>query len=247
MCILDGDSFYYSAASKRGRENEMKLSECSIKLVHKVIAGRDRCFLLSSSQSNELFQAENDHDLLGWMGAITHAIDVAHGRIATYDRPAAFNAAHFLDEDDETNKMAQQLEKDLTLKASQPKGSHSTPRHRRHHSENLKLKTLTASPVCNDAMLSAVEKLLVLEHCNFMVDAIQWMRKYSPLRQEYWHAIFAWAYMDMPTFPSLERLVDIPLPARCVRSSTRLISHSDESQLQKDIPRTAQWLINSEW
>ena len=200
---LDGNLFrcrdsksYFGKVRGSDGELEWDLTECTVRLVHRFLAGRECCFLLSSRKHNILLQASSRDVLLSWMGALTHAIDVANGNIVGHDR----------------TRTSSILES--------PFESHM--RRRRYSDELVIPKSLSPQP-----QLPFVENLVLLQHQNRMVDAIQLMSKRRD--RDYWSGLFAWALDQFPP-TIIDDLNHTPLLPR------------DEAQLSKDIPRTAQWL-----
>ena len=233
-CVLDGDMFrcrmptsYFGKAKNRmlgsgtnsdktsngKREIQLHLADCSVKLVHKVLAGRNWCFLLSSSKQNVLFQAENQTELISWMGALTHAIDVSNGRLVGHkcsrplrNRVSFFDRGDDLDRHDDT-EIVHALNSELNIDLDGIP-SISSPRRRRYSDELIKPKALSPT-----SELPLPENLVFLQHSNAMVDAIQLMRKHVADRLQYWPRIFSWA-MDDINVEQINALVTIPLSTR---------------------------------
>ncbi|KAG6974038.1 hypothetical protein JG688_00003251 [Phytophthora aleatoria] len=81
------------------------------------------------------------------------------------------------------------------------------------------------------------EMLRVLQSSGRFVEALQLMQKNTTLRSKYWQQIFRWALV-----PSRSGEENQELFRHLTQTS---LSEEDDSQVQKDIPRTAKWLAGS--
>ncbi|KAG3074082.1 hypothetical protein PC122_g14532 [Phytophthora cactorum] len=81
------------------------------------------------------------------------------------------------------------------------------------------------------------EMLRVLQSSGRFVEALQLMQKNTTLRSKYWQQIFRWALV-----PSRSGEENQELFRQLTQTS---LSEEDDSQVQKDIPRTAKWLAGS--
>ena len=218
-CVVDGNSFsttillssvktlLKNSKKKKNEDNTVtvQLELSSIKMVHKVLSGRERCFLLTGPNIQLLFQAADNMDLLDWMGAITHAIDISQGRIVGVESPVGPNG--YLVEAQLKNLSLAMEEQVFTvpcdnttiqsldclvprLRRVRSRERSSSSSCRRRHSEERMFTTLP-SPLLGN--LHDLEKLVVFQHRNQFTEAIQLLRTVSLSRSESWPVLFAWA------------------------------------------------------
>ncbi|EQC41634.1 hypothetical protein SDRG_01592 [Saprolegnia diclina VS20] len=205
------------------------LAGCSVRLVHEVLAGRPFCFLLSHSPTNAqqevplLFQASSQEDMLQWLGALVHAIDLANGVVVgggvnCSPLPTSMQATHStMFFPPETNEQ--------TTNPSLTRALHAQG--------DLIFEKPVVPMVTNDEL---VRLLLFCQQEARYTEALQVLLQEPAARSTYWPQLFAWglASPSVSTLDQLEALVHLP------------ISDEDAVQLQKDVPRTASWMASSE-
>ncbi|KAG7382124.1 hypothetical protein PHYPSEUDO_005200 [Phytophthora pseudosyringae] len=220
----------------------------SVKPVHELVADRKFCFMVTVHAHSMLFQARSEGDRRAWTDAIQRAITIAEGLVpggalarGSFDLDAlqlqsSMNMRHLeqafegmeeggeaIDFDDDGS------DEDLEDELSPVDGAAGLP-----SAEDWRSATQSAAYL-PDAELT--EMLRVLQSSGRFIEALQLMQKNTALRDKYWQQIFCWALV----------------PARSGEDSKEIfqqltlvtLSEEDDSQVQKDIPRTAKWLAGS--
>ncbi|CAK4613854.1 unnamed protein product [Aphanomyces euteiches] len=227
-CEIDGDLFECVrqpvTSSKWGQsllqestKTSLSLAGASVRLVHEVLSGRPFCFLLSNPSSSLLLQAASDDDLVDWMGALVHAIDLANGVVVGggVSQSPMMSAAT-------SSSLATTFF---------PQNGIQRNLHARQDS------IFGPSKPSTSAQLSASELVDMLCFCQRegrYTEALQMLTQYTGSRALYWPHIFGWALPQPSTQNQIAAL------------AMQRISDEDVTQLQKDVPRTASWLAGSE-
>ncbi|OQR90176.1 hypothetical protein ACHHYP_05734 [Achlya hypogyna] len=173
------------------------LAGCSVRLVHEVLAGRPFCFLLTHSPTNVqqevplLFQAASQEDLLQWLGALVHAIDLANGVVVG----GGVNASPL-----PTQRGAFFPETDV------PAG---VPRSRDVHNDVV-FERPPVPAVSNDEL---VRLLLFCQQEARYTEALQVLLQEPAARSAYWPQLFAWGLtaLKVESPGDLEALVALPI------------------------------------
>ncbi|KAF0687394.1 Aste57867_20863 [Aphanomyces stellatus] len=152
----------------------MALDGATVRLVHEVLSGRPCCFLLSNATTSLLLQASSEDEMVDWMGALVHAIDVANGVLVGSDKS--------IDESDDTS--------------STSFFPHATGIARHLHTTQEALLFGLSSSSSPAAVLDQPELVRILTFCQQegrYTEALQMLGQYTTLRAQYWPHIFAWA------------------------------------------------------
>lgn len=243
-----GNSSSNSSNSKTKRVLVLS-SGSSVKPVHELVSDRKYCFMVTVQAHSMLFQARCEVDRRAWTDAIQRAITIAEGLVpggalarGSFDLDAlqlqsSMNMRHLeqefegmeggdgIDYDDEEDESDGGLEDELSPVDA---------------SARLPLPKDWISATQSAAYLpdkELTEMLRVLQSSGRFVEALQLMEKNTTLRVIYWQQIFRWALVPAQSgeesLELFQQLAQTPL------------SEEDDSQVQKDIPRTAKWLAGS--
>ncbi|RHY21602.1 hypothetical protein DYB32_009764 [Aphanomyces invadans] len=225
----------------------------SVRLVHAVLSGRPHCFLLTTASTSLLLQAASDDDMIEWMGALVHAIDLAHGVVSGSGAAHPSASPHVSGRrpsGPEQSSFAHPSHRPSFRTASvpsffPPSGGDGIQRNAQqtqslffHGDEASMSPPVVTHPTPSRLMESAdvVDILAFCQHHGWYTEALQLMVQHTTFRAQYWPHIFAWALPPPATAADLAIL------------STTAISeeYADTIQLHKDIPRTATWLASSD-
>ncbi|OQS04530.1 hypothetical protein THRCLA_03239 [Thraustotheca clavata] len=186
----DGDTKSIVSSSKIN----VPLAGCSVRLVHEVLAGKPYCFLLSHSSTNIqnevplLFQASSQEDMLQWLGALVHAIDLANGVVVGGGvNPSPLASTFFPPEEAQLDPL-QPIEAPATVVFEKP-----------------------VTPAVSDAEL--VKLLLFCQQEARYTEALQVLLQDPAPRSEFWPKLFAWGLCDSKVLtPSeFQALVELPI------------------------------------
>ncbi|KAG3145386.1 hypothetical protein PC128_g24236 [Phytophthora cactorum] len=246
--VAIGNSSRNSSNSKTKRVLVLS-SGSSVKPVHELVSDRKYCFMVTVQSHSMLFQARSEVDRRAWTDAIQRAITIAEGLVpggalarGSFDLDAlqlqsSMNMRHLEQafegmEDggdgvdyDEDNGSDDDLEDDF---------SPVDPAARLPSAEDWKSATQSAAYLPDKEL---TDMLRVLQSSGRFVEALQLMQKNTTLRSKYWQQIFRWALV-----PSRSGEENQELFRQLTQTS---LSEEDDSQVQKDIPRTAKWLAGS--
>ncbi|ETK84457.1 hypothetical protein F441_10770 [Phytophthora nicotianae CJ01A1] len=242
-----GNSSSNSSNSKTKRVLVLS-SGSSVKPVHELVSDRKYCFMVTVQAHSMLFQARSEVDRRAWTDAIQRAITIAEGLVpggalarGSFDLDAlqlqsSMNMRHLeqefegmeegdgmdYDEDDGIDGGLDELSPVDTAAARLPS------------TEDWISATQSAAYLPDKEL---TEMLRVLQSSGRFVEALQLMQKNTTLRSKYWHQIFRWALIPARSGEEKQELFQ--------RLTQTSLSDEDDSQVQKDIPRTAKWLAGS--
>ncbi|ETI44467.1 hypothetical protein F443_10844 [Phytophthora nicotianae P1569] len=242
-----GNSSSNSSNSKTKRVLVLS-SGSSVKPVHELVSDRKYCFMVTVQAHSMLFQARSEVDRRAWTDAIQRAITIAEGLVpggalarGSFDLDAlqlqsSMNMRHLeqefegmeegdgmdYDEDDGIDGGLDELSPVDTAAARLPS------------TEDWISATQSAAYLPDKEL---TEMLRVLQSSGRFVEALQLMQKNTTLRSKYWHQIFRWTLIPARSGEEKQELFQ--------RLTQTSLSDEDDSQVQKDIPRTAKWLAGS--
>ncbi|KAK1933860.1 Growth hormone-regulated TBC protein 1 [Phytophthora citrophthora] len=198
----------------------------SVKPVHELVSDRKFCFMVSVDAHAMLFQARSETDRRAWTDAIQRAITIAEGLVPG----GALSRGSF-------DLEALQLQSSMNMRHLEQEfeGMDDFEFDEEDDEDVNSPVDTTATSFLPDTELT--EMLRVLQSSGRFVEALQLMQRHSALRATYWPLIFRWALsstISEKEYKShFQQLISSPL------------SEEDDSQVQKDIPRTAKWLAGS--
>ncbi|RHY16507.1 hypothetical protein DYB25_006951 [Aphanomyces astaci] len=219
----------------------------SVRLVHAVLSGRPHCFLLTTASMSLLLQAASDDDMVEWMGALVHAIDLAQGHVvaggssSTSHPLSAFSRPHVRRNAPEATTTQQHPPHRTPPQSFFPPSGGDGIQRSSAQSQSLIFDPQPPqnhpSPLPRLAAADVVEILMFCQHHGRYTEALQLLVQHTSCRLLYWPSIFAWA-LPHPVVTAQE----------IAAYSTTPISdeYVDTIQLLKDIPRTATWLASSD-
>lgn len=200
-CVVRGDTFRCVHSVAMGmlanltphKETVVRLENSTVKLVHKVLAEREFCFLLSCGTTHLLLQAKDQEELVEWMARITHAIDMSRGILTTGKNTSNARPRTF------SSELELQYIENRKIENTQVSENDATRPPLVERRRSLSVNTTSSSPIwLKSIQVDGMDRMIVLQHCDYMLEAIQLLKTQTFKRSTLWPKLFDWGLHALP-------------------------------------------------